>query len=135
MVIWDSNKQQAFKVAKSTTKDKSFVQASDFRYDAWTFLVEENILVPKEVDFNNTDSESSLCVPRISVMIEQSGLDGSYNCNLKVATSNGLNSISTSPELLYFSSSRSSSSTFVLNTFFTSSVVLIVPLDFPPIDS
>jgi len=58
----------------------------------------------------------------------------SYNCNLKVATSNGLNSISASPEP-YSTSSISSSSIFVLKTFFTSSVVLIVPRLLPPMDS
>lgn len=54
-----------------------------------------------------------------------------YNCNLKVATSNGLRLISTFPPTITNSSS-SSSNRFVFHTFFTANVVSIVPLLRPP---
>jgi hypothetical protein len=65
--------------------------------------------------------------PMLSVILIQS-------CNRKVATSNARNSMSMLslflPEIS--STSKSSSSTFVLNTFLMGSVVVIVPLVFPP---
>lgn len=57
-----------------------------------------------------------------------------YSCNLKVATSKGLSSISTSPRR-NVNSSPSSSKILHLQTFLTGSEILIVPLLLPPSDS